>query len=152
MKRLHRAACTIPAAVGGPVQPGVLDVGPAPPPTAVELFDPGDLVERLMGDEELARRIVGGFLADIPHQMAALAGAISRSDPAAARLHAHSIKGAAANVGGHGMRKVAGRLEQLGSAGDLATAAVVLPELQASFERARPAMEQFRAEDEGGNG
>ena len=123
---------------------------PAPPPPSIEFFECEDLIERLMGDEELARRIVDGFLADIPRQMAALAEAIGRSDPSAARLYAHSIKGAAANVGGHGMREVAGRLEQLGSAGDLAAAAAVLPELEASFEGTRLAMERFRAEAESG--
>jgi CheY-like chemotaxis protein/HPt (histidine-containing phosphotransfer) domain-containing protein len=116
---------------------------PEPPPTAAEPFAREDLVERLMGDEQLARRVVGGFLADIPRQIAALASAISQTDAEGARLHAHSIKGAAANVGGPGMREVAWKLEQLGRAGDLAAAAVMLPELTASFECARPAMEKF---------
>jgi len=121
----------------------------APPPAAAAPFDREDLVERLMGDEERARRIMDVFLADIPRQIAALAVAISETDPKSARLHAHSIKSAAANVGGRGIREVAWKLEQLGSAGDLATAAVVLPELEASFERARPAMERFCAEGSG---
>jgi hypothetical protein len=46
------------------------------------------------------------------------------------------------------MREVAWKLEQLGSAGDLAKAALVLPELELSFACARPAMKQFCEEGE----
>jgi len=150
--------------VSKPVQPVVLeqamerwtggDTGDAlvpppellPPAPEFARFDREELVERLMGDEDRARRVIGRFLEDIPKQLAALAEAISQTDPQAARLHAHAIKGAAANVGGGGIREVAWKLEQLGGEGDLAAAAVVLPELEASFERARPSMEQFYAE------
>jgi HPt (histidine-containing phosphotransfer) domain-containing protein len=118
-----------------------------PPTTESTAFDREELVERLMGDEERARRIIGRFLEDIPKQLTALAEAISHTDPQAARMHAHAIKGAAANVGGNGIREVACKLEQLGSAGDLPAAAVALPELEASFECARTAMEQFCAEE-----
>ena len=117
-------------------------------PTVTESFNRGELVGRLMGDEDLAKLILGQFLVDMPRQIAALAQAIGLADPEVARLHAHSIKGAAANVGGHGMREVARKLEQLGSAGDLAAAAVLLPELEASFERARLAIGQFCSESD----
>jgi hypothetical protein len=54
-----------------------------------------------------------------------------------------SIKGAASNVGGVEMAKIARTLEQTAKDGDLAIAASQLPELEASFERARPVMESF---------
>ena len=117
------------------------------PPAAAEPFAREDLLRRLMGDGELARCIMTGFLTEMPRQIAALAEAISQADSKAARSHAHQIKGAAANVGCRGIRELAWKLEQLGSAGDLATAAAVLPELEASFARAQPAMELFCTED-----
>jgi len=115
----------------------------APQSTAAEPFHREDLLDRLMGDEQLARRILGGFLTDVPRQIAALAAAISQNDLKAACLEAHKIKSAAANVGGRKMREVAWKLEQLSGSGDLATAALVLLELEASFACARPAMERF---------
>ena len=106
-------------------------------------FDQGDFVERLMGNEDLARRIARGFVDDMPNQLALLAQAVSNFDAPAVRLVAHSIKGAAANVGGLEMREVAWKLEQTGGAADLAAAAAALPELSASVERAKPIFEKF---------
>jgi len=109
----------------------------APPPQPAEnaVFDSQELVERMMGDEARARRIIAGFLDDMPRQIAALALAVESADAGAARLRAHSIKGAAANVGGLEMRDVAGKLERSGAAADLAAMAAALPELAATFER-----------------
>jgi HPt (histidine-containing phosphotransfer) domain-containing protein len=76
-----------------------------------------------------------------------LAQALNNLDGKAVGLAAHSIKGAAANVGGLEMREIAWKLEQNGSAGDLTAAAAALPELSASFKRVRPIMEKFCHED-----
>jgi CheY-like chemotaxis protein len=130
---------------------------PAPPPPAAAepppgnaLFDQDDLLERLGGNENLARRVVGGFLNDTPRQLELLARAIGGGDTETARRAAHSIKGSAANVGGRQLRELAWKLEQLGHAGDLHPAPAMLEELAASFARTRGPMEQFcqAAEDE----
>ena len=123
-------------------------VDPAPPPALspnpeAAAFDREDFVERLMGNEDLARRIAQGFVDDMPLQLAALARAVNDRDAPAVRLVAHSIRGAAANVSGLEIREVARKLEQSGDAGDLTAAAAALPELSASFERARPILEKF---------
>jgi len=123
---------------------------PAPmPPSArspyheVVVFDQEDFVERLMGNEELARRIAREFVDDMPHQIALLAQAVKNLDATEVRMVAHSIKGVAANVGGLEMREAAWKLEQTGGATDLIAAAAALPELTASFERLRPVFEEF---------
>jgi HPt (histidine-containing phosphotransfer) domain-containing protein len=100
-----------------------------------------------MGDDEMARRVVAKFLGDMPRQLAALSQAISSADGSAVRMAAHSIKGAAANVGGIEVRDAAWKLEQLGKAGDLGPAASVLGDLSASLERVRPLMERFSEAD-----
>lgn len=82
-------------------------------------FDPDELVDRLMGDEDRARQIVRGFLADIPKQIERLSQALSDNDSASVRLIAHSIKGAAANVDASILREIAWKLEQMGGAGEL---------------------------------
>jgi HPt (histidine-containing phosphotransfer) domain-containing protein len=116
---------------------------------AAPVFDREGFVERLMGDEDLAQRIIRGFVGDMPRQIALLAQAVNNLDSKAVRLVAHSIKGAAASVGGLEIREMAWKLEQTGRAGDFAAATAVLPELSASFERARPAMERFCRQDPG---
>jgi len=133
-------------------RPNTLDRGEVSPPQstpeqAVTIFDADDFVERLSGNEEMAQRIVRGFVDDIPRQIGLLAQAVSDLDAGAVRLTAHSIKGAAGNVGGVEMEQNAKKLEQTGRAGDLAAAAAQLPELKASFERAKPAMERFCNQD-----
>ena len=128
--------------------PAPLDHAPVPPPrlipaAAIAVFDREDFVERLMGNEDLAQRIIRGFVEDMPRQIALLAQAVNNLDAQAVRLVAHSIKGAADNVGGLEMREIAWKLELTGRTGDLTTAAAALPELSASFESARPIMEKF---------
>ena len=136
--------------------PPAAEPAAAPPlsaPTAVAaIFDREDLGERVMGNQELARRIIRRFVEDMPRQIAALAGAVNSGDASQVRLLAHSIKGAAANAGGLELREAAWKLEQQGKAGDLTAAAATLPELSGSFERVRPIMDRFVEEDPAGYG
>jgi HPt (histidine-containing phosphotransfer) domain-containing protein len=83
----------------------------------------------------------------MPRQLALLAQAVENVDAAALRLVAHSVKGAAANVGGLEVRDIAWKLEQTAASGDLSSADEALLELSASFERARPIMERFCHEE-----
>jgi CheY-like chemotaxis protein len=114
----------------------------APNPPTVD-FDSDDLLERLGGNEAAARRVIGIFLSDMPRQLKALASAVEGADSETTRCTAHSIKGAAANVGGVRVREVASSLEQLGKAGTLETAPGLLDKLAAAFDRLKPAMEEF---------
>ncbi|HUO29581.1 MAG TPA: PAS domain S-box protein [Bryobacteraceae bacterium] len=130
---------------GSPARPDAEQLPPPKPPLkeSPAPFDREDFVERLMGNEDLARRILRGFVEDMPRQIALLAEAVNNEDSQAARLTAHSVKGAAGNVGGTEMREIAWKLEQASRAGDLTAVSAALPELAASFERVRPAMERF---------
>lgn len=97
-----------------------------------------------MGDEDLARLIVATFIDDMPRQLAALELALGSGDATAMRMGAHSIKGAAANVGEPSLRAIAAQLEKMGEAGDLQSAIAVLPELSSVFESLRPHLQRFR--------
>jgi two-component system sensor histidine kinase/response regulator len=112
---------------------------PAPPSEAV--FDPDDLLTRVMGNANLARRVLGTFMLDMPKQLLALSEALSNADSQTARRAAHSIKGAASNVGGAQLRDAARQLEALGEAGKLEEVQKLLPRLNEHWER-------FRAESE----
>jgi signal transduction histidine kinase/CheY-like chemotaxis protein/HPt (histidine-containing phosphotransfer) domain-containing protein len=127
---------------GGKNTPAAPAIPAAHNPQMAE-FDSDDLLERLGGNETAARRVIGSFLSDMPRQLRALACAVEGADSETTRCTAHSIKGAAANVGGGRVREVASSLEQLGKAGTLETAPALLDQLLAAFDRLRPAMEEF---------
>lgn len=106
-------------------------------------FDGSDLVDRMMGDEDLARLVVATFIEDMPRQLAALAQALGSADAPAMQMGAHSIKGAAANVGEPSLRALAAQLEKLGEDGDLQSAEAVLPELSSVYESLKPQLQHF---------
>ncbi len=106
-------------------------------------FDTDDLMDRLMGNEELAKKLAGAFVADMPGQLNALANAIGLSDPQQAMFAAHSIKGVAANMGCGELRELASRVEEMGSSGILAQASEVLRAMTATFEAVKPAIQRF---------
>ena len=82
------------------------------------IFAKADFMERLTHNEALARRVAATFLGDIPRQLAALRGYLDAGDIPAVARQAHTVRGAAANVGGEALAGVAGDLERAAGAGD----------------------------------
>jgi CheY-like chemotaxis protein len=111
---------------------------------APPVFDEPALVARLMGDRELARKIVGAFLDDVPAQLAALQSHVAAGDAAAVVLQAHNIKGAAANAAAIALHAVALQLERAGRASNLDAMSAGLRELQGRFETTREAMKRMK--------
>jgi PAS domain S-box-containing protein len=107
------------------------------------VFDRAGMLARLMGDEELARTVVDGFLEDVPRQIEALRNYLGAGDAQGAFRQAHTIKGASANVGGEALRATALEMEKAGRAGDLEAVTVRLPELESQFARLKEAMHDF---------
>jgi HPt (histidine-containing phosphotransfer) domain-containing protein len=106
------------------------------------IWDRVSMIERLMGDEELAETILQGFLADIPLQIGALREYLKAKDAAGAAHHAHTIKGAAANVGAETLRAVAFEIEKAARAGDLETVNTLSNELDSAFKALKQAMQE----------
>jgi two-component system, sensor histidine kinase and response regulator len=79
---------------------------------AVEVLDRVGLMERAMNDEELACDLLDAFVHEYPAMRQALREAIGRADPVAILNLAHTVKGAAANVGALRVCLAATRLEQ----------------------------------------
>ena len=98
-------------------------------PIDVELavFNREDFVRRMMDDEELARTIAVGFLANLPELIRVLKDWAAKHDLEAVRKQAHQIKGAAANVGAERLRSVALEIEKAGKAGDPDAAYTLIP-------------------------
>ena len=104
------------------------------------VWDRAALLERLMGDEELARRILEYFRTDTPRQIQALKDLLEAEDPSGAERQAHAIKGVAGNVGGEALRAVAFEMEEASRAGDLDAVQACMAELESQFERLKQAM------------
>ena len=116
---------------------------PEPLPADTSQFDSDDLIERLMGNRTLAVRVATAFIHSMPQELMALSNAITNSDADGIVLAAHSIKGAAANVGGAAVRDLASKVEGLGKTGAIEAASLVLPELEATFHALQPRIQRF---------
>lgn len=112
---------------------GIMEAKPDQRPSPV-IWDRAGMLERLMGDEELAATILQGFLADIPRQIQSLRGYLEAEDAPSAERQAHTIKGASANVGAEALRALTLEMEKAGQAGDLDSIKASLQELDAAFE------------------
>jgi len=101
------------------------------------VFNKDSLMERLMGDEELVRIIIAGFLEDIPLQIQSLKDFLNAGDSAGVERQAHTIKGASANIGGEALSALANVMEKSAKSGDKAVIRERLGGLEAEFERLR---------------
>jgi PAS domain S-box-containing protein len=99
-----------------------------------DVFDRKGLLERLMGDEKLAREILDGFLEESPRLIAGLKDDLAQGDAPRARHKAHALKGACSNTGAASLRTVAYSIEKAGEAENLVEAAELLPSLEGAFE------------------
>jgi len=109
----------------------------------VPVFNMAAFLSRMMGDENLVRKIGLAFLDDMPVQIEKLVSVIDSGDSNAAGHQAHKIRGASANVGGEWMRDVASAMESAGLSGDLNLLRTLLPELQKQFLILKEEMEAW---------
>ncbi len=107
----------------------------------VPVFDENVLVDCMMGDRESAKTIARGFLDDVSHQVELLAQYLAAGNAKAAGRQAHSIKGAAAAVGGVALLNLSRRMERACKGGDLDTVCASMDELSRQVERLKAAME-----------
>ncbi len=128
------------------VQPRVSKDGDSSAPVAV--FDETTLIECLMGDEVLTKTILDGFLFDMPRQIESLRGHLSSEDAKHALIQAHTIRGAAKNVGGGVLIEVAHEMENAAKDGHFAQAEHLFPKLVKSFEDLEHAIRNTRFFDE----
>ena len=86
-----------------------------------------------MGDESLAREVVSMFLEDTPRQMDELARALQAGNATDARRLAHTVKGAAGNVGAQVVQAAALRLEYASETDDMEEARAARDTLQTAL-------------------
>ncbi len=111
-----------------------------------DVLDRASLLDTLDGDAETWNEILALFLEHAPKQMATLKQALDTNDAARLEQQAHTIKGAAANVGAGRMRDCAARLEDAGREQKLENATETFGELEDEFERVRQAVQRGTAQ------
>ena len=106
------------------------------------VFDREGMMERLMDDEDLARKLTEAFLKDIPQRFDMLRECLSTENVKNAERLAHLIKGASASVGGDALTAVAFKMEKASRAGDLIAVGEWVDELEYEFRQLKEAMEK----------
>jgi PAS domain S-box-containing protein len=102
---------------------------------AVPVFVRSAFQDRLMGDEDVMKMVIGKFISEFDAQRAQLESAAQSGDTSAVLQLGHKIKGAAANLSAEALRAVASEIEQAGKAGDIERVRVLVPELGTKFEQ-----------------
>jgi HPt (histidine-containing phosphotransfer) domain-containing protein len=115
---------------------------PAVPEGATLAFDSEALLKRLMGDKEVARVVVKGFLEDFPSQLNILQKRLAEADGPGARLQAHALKGSAATISAPSLHAVALEMERAAAAGQLDRFGQILPRALEEFERLKGTLER----------
>ena len=112
------------------------------------VFDVMGMMARFMDDQKLAHIICLGHLDDLPKKIAELQVYLQNGDAGRAEHVAHSIKGAAANMGGEALRAVALAMEQAGKARDMEAVRGYMPELEEQTARLTAAIALYLATHE----
>ena len=92
------------------------------------------LIGRIV-DEKLVAEIMPVCVDDNRDRLKTLATAVEMDDCENVKSCAHSIKGSTANLGAKRLSKLAHRLENMASQGDLSQARELLKKIRAEFER-----------------
>jgi HPt (histidine-containing phosphotransfer) domain-containing protein len=103
-----------------------------------EPFDPAAALERLAGDLELLREVVGLVDEEWGSQSKAIESALQRGDAPAVAAAAHTLRGVVGQLSSEGFTRGAEEVEHAARAGDLAAA-------EASWRRHAPEIESFVA-------
>jgi signal transduction histidine kinase/CheY-like chemotaxis protein len=99
------------------------DALPAQTPVAI-------LLQRVDGDEKLARKIISTFLKDTPPRMAGLQKAMQKNDGGSLASLAHALKGSVSIFGAEGARERSQKLQEMGHAKDFGNLARVYEQLK----------------------
>ena len=114
----------------------------APSPDT-KVFNEADLLERLMGDRDLASSVIATFIEDLPKNFEPLEDHIHKNDHVTVSRLAHTIKGAAANIGAARLAESAYLMEAAGRAGDMDTAREVLPDFKRHCTQLLQTLKQY---------
>jgi HPt (histidine-containing phosphotransfer) domain-containing protein len=111
------------------------------PPTAADVdFDLPGTMARMLDDEDMFRSVLPLFLTDAAERLVLLRHAVATGDAAEISLQAHTLKGAAANLGAQTMASTADNLWLHARDGQLAAIREDLARIELDFGRYRVAV------------
>ena len=93
-----------------------------------------DLLDRLGGDAELLKEVIGLFNEDCPQLMTLIRSGLAAADALAVNRAAHQLKGSAGNFDASELTALAQYVELRAHEGDLAAAEATMPALQAAVD------------------
>jgi HPt (histidine-containing phosphotransfer) domain-containing protein len=114
-------------------------------PTAVD-FDKAEALNRVDGDTDLLKELLGLFFAECPQRLAQIRDAIAKGDAENLQRAAHTLKGSVGNFAARAAFEAAERLELLGRAGDLTDADQAYAALEGALERFEQALTTLKDE------
>ena len=130
------AAPAGPAAAAVPAVTAVTAPTPQAAAGSVEpTIDLGALGEVTDGDRDFERELMAVFVASGDTALAALIEALGAADLPAVRRHAHTLKGASANLRARPLAARAQALEAAATAGDLGRCRATFSELERDYRR-----------------
>ena len=109
----------------------------------LQVFDAADLVERLGGRDDMVARFVEMFTTVTAGYLKALREAVESGDLEQARIQAHTIKGAAANISAWRMREAADQMETLSREGRREGSTELLKSLEQGFAQFAKESEKY---------
>ncbi|CAN2043073.1 two-component system, sensor histidine kinase and response regulator [Candidatus Magnetomoraceae bacterium gMMP-13] len=99
-----------------------------------DMFNRKALMERLDGDEEILEELVGIVLEDIPARLKALKDTLIKNDIENFIIHAHTIKGSAANIEARALKNVAYEIELAGRDNNLDSIEPLIKKFEYEFK------------------
>ena len=99
-----------------------------------ENLDWAGFLDRVMGDEILAKEIFNEFLSEIPQRIEKISKALKTRDFVTANREAHTLKGSSANVGAIVLQDIAYKIEEFSKAEDYQKTGFLVPMLEKQFK------------------
>ncbi len=106
-------------------------------------WSPVVMIERLGGDEELARQLVALFIGECPRMMTEMRESVTSGDADRVRRAAHAFKGSVGNFTDNAPMTTAFELEQAARDASLDTAPALLARLELEVETFLDALRRF---------
>ena len=107
------------------------------------VFNKEAALKRLMGKEALLKRLAGSFLQSLEESFANIQQAIEAGDHEAVRLHAHTLKGTASNVGGEKLQQASAQLEHAAKDEEAIRYSTLQAEMLAASEELKAELSAF---------
>ena len=95
------------------------------------------------GQPDLVGEVLKLFLADAAPRVAAISNAIGARDATALHHEAHTLKGAASNIGATELQAVCGELEAIGAGGSVDGATRFMQELRDAYDRVKQEIDRL---------